>query len=63
MAQFLRNVHISNVKIAEDVIVQLAEAFANRAHALIVGVATAFMFYVFSLLFTFIANFINGIPK
>ncbi|MCH8040154.1 MAG: hypothetical protein IH977_07395 [Nitrospinae bacterium] len=35
MAQFLRDVHISNIKIKEDVIIQLAEVFANRANALI----------------------------
>lgn len=35
MAQFLRDVHISNVKVTEDVIIQLAEVFANRAQPLI----------------------------
>lgn len=35
MAQFLRDVHISNVKITEDVIIQIAEVFANRAQLLI----------------------------
>jgi len=35
MAQFLRDAHISNIKITEDVIIQLAEVFANRAQPLI----------------------------
>ncbi len=35
MAQFLRDVYVSNIKITEDVIIQLAEVFANRAQPLI----------------------------
>ena len=35
MAQFLRDVHLSNVKVTEDVIVQLTEVVANRAQSLL----------------------------
>jgi len=35
MAQFLRDAHFSNIKITEDVLVQLTEVFANRARSLI----------------------------
>ena len=35
MAQFLRDVHLSNIKVTEDVLIQLTEVFANRAQPLI----------------------------
>ncbi len=35
MAQFLRDVHLTNIKVTEDVLVQLTEVFANRAQSLI----------------------------
>ena len=34
MAQFLRDVHLSNIKVTEDILIQLTEAFANRAKLL-----------------------------
>lgn len=34
MAQFLRDVHLSNIKVTEDLLNQLTEVFANRAQLL-----------------------------
>ncbi len=34
MAQFLRDAHLSNIKVTEDVLIQLAEVFASRAKPL-----------------------------
>jgi len=35
MAQFLRDAHLTNIKITEDTLIQLTEVFANRAQPLI----------------------------
>lgn len=35
MAQFLRDVHLSNIKVTKEALIQLTEAFANRARLLI----------------------------
>jgi len=34
MAQFLRDIHLGNIKVTEDVLSQLTEVFANRAQPL-----------------------------
>jgi len=40
MAQFLRDAHLSNIKVTEDTISQLTEIFANRAEILFDAAST-----------------------